>query len=179
MGHAFVDKHTTFTGTLKEWGTNEGIAMIVEEALGGEQRGAPVAETVEGILEACAGELDVVCAYQLGRLVAKRFRDLVEIKDMDYALEVYLEAVRNLEGAVTPDTLDGQVAREIVKTSGITLAPIHSPDDEPPPGNEEPVNVGYLFFASMSEALSYYLSFEEGQGTFCITMPDVGNVCLF
>ena len=47
------------------------------------------------------------------------------------------------------------------------------------PGNEEPYNVGYLSFANLDEALSYYLTFEEGEGTFCITLPNVGNPCLF
>ena len=176
MGHAFYDKHIAETGVLEEQGTSEGIAMIVEEALGSEPRNVPSGKTVDGILQNCTTNLG--CAYELGMLVVKRFQDLKETKDADYALDVYLEAVRNLEGAVTPDTLDEQVAREIVKKEGITLQPGPSPSDEVP-GNEEPVNVGYLFFASVAEALSYYLSFEEGEGTFCITLPNIGSVCLF
>lgn len=84
--------------------------MIVAEVLGGAPRPAPRAGTVDGVLQNCSGDLD--CAYDLGRLVAKRFRDLKETRGTDYALEVYLEAVRNIEGTVTPDSLEEQVITE-------------------------------------------------------------------
>ena len=73
MGHAFFDDHIQITGQLEEWGTDEGVAMIIEEVLGGVPRPAPRAGTVDGILQKCSGDLD--CAYDLGRLVAKRYRD--------------------------------------------------------------------------------------------------------
>ena len=48
-----------------------------------------------------------------------------------------------------------------------------------PPNNPEPVNMGYLTFYGLAEAMSYYLTFDEGTGLFCVNLPVVGNVCLW
>ena len=76
---------------------------------------------------------------------------------------------------MTPDTLAEQVAREIIEKEGITLhvGPVEGEEV----GNREWVNVGHTTFASLGEALAYYLAFHEGTGLFCITLP-IGNVCL-
>ena len=42
--------------------------------------------------------------------------------------------------------------------------------------NREWVDVGHTTFASLGEALAYYLAFHEGTGLFRITLP-IGNVC--
>ena len=44
--------------------------------------------------------------------------------------------------------------------------------------HEEWFNVGFLTFASLAEAMSYYLSSHEGTGLFCITLP-IGSMCLW
>lgn len=89
---------------------------------------------------------------------------------------MYVKAIRNLTGTVTPDTLAEQVAREIIDKEGLTLVEQPAGDEEA--SNEEWFNVGLLTFASLAEAMSYYLSTHEGTGLFCITLP-IGNICLW
>ena len=49
---------------------------------------------------------------RLGKARSEALPGLKETRGTDYALEVYLEAVRNLEGVVTPDLLEEQVITE-------------------------------------------------------------------
>ncbi len=109
--------------------------MIFEEALGAASRRDPRAATVEGVLQVCSVDLD--CAYELGRLVAKRYREVKEIRNKDYALKVYLEAVRNVEVAVTPDSLEERVNTEMERIDG---REDHAEDDYVNEDEEERAN---------------------------------------
>lgn len=151
-GHAWVDKITGIhdcgpsscpDSEMKHRGVSEGIAKIIEREIGGGSSSIrePSADTVDAILAACdktTAYRRSSCAHDLGNLVVKRFDVLKEFKGADYALDVYLEAVRNLDDDdVTPYTLMVKVAREIAED--IAFPTVVSADEMPLPGDSLPV----------------------------------------
>ena len=123
-GHAFFDKRIggrscegdSCNGSLVEhWGVDEGIAMVLQEAVGGGWGGSPGADTVEEIMDGCKlkeprGGQD--CAHELGRLVASAFRELAAVRSD--ALSIYVQAVKRLGRPVTLSSLQRQVAQELI-----------------------------------------------------------------
>lgn len=140
-GHAVFDEYlrgvfcnagNCTLGVVKKWGTDEGIAMVFQEAVGGGSPGTSQ-ETVDAIVEKC--DINGLggaqrCAHELGRLVNKRFQDLANERGQSFALGVYMQALRNMTDDVTPDTFNEQVTTEIERIDDDEEEDDHGGEDE-------------------------------------------------
>ncbi len=115
-GHAFFDEHLgteTCNGAasspctdavLEHWGTDEGIAMILQKVVGGGIVGPAPADSVDEIMDDhCdidgydpGGAAD--CAHDIGRLLLESFDGLAAEVTRDDALAIYTKAVTEFEG---------------------------------------------------------------------------------
>ena len=124
MAHVFVRKHHGVgcqavpcnDAEIKEWGVDEGFAMIVATHVATGGYGSPSAESVADILagSVCTAR-DASCAHDLGRLVVAAYKGVVDEEGKSIAFDIYRDAVVELANqALTPAALHERVSDLLV-----------------------------------------------------------------